>query len=134
MSIPKIHKQKSFRMKHLVRSFAHAIKGILFTLRSERNFQVEVAMAGVVFFLMFLLPLSHFENIVLVIAIMLVLAFELVNTAIERVMDILKPRVHPYARVVKDVMAGAVFVISFGTLLLGVIIFFPYFLGADRMF
>ncbi len=121
-------------MKHLVRSFAHAIKGILFTLRSERNFQVEVAMAGVVFFLMFLLPLSHFENIVLVIAIMLVLAFELVNTAIERVMDILKPRVHPYARVVKDVMAGAVFVISFGALLLGVIIFFPYFLGADRMF
>lgn len=116
-------------MKRFVRSFAHAIKGILFTLRSECNFQVEVAMAGVVFFLMFLLPLSHFENIVLVIAIMLVLAFELVNTAIERVMDILKPRVHPYARVVKDVMAGAVFVISFGALLLGVIIFFPYFLG-----
>ncbi len=115
-------------MKHLVRSFTHALKGIAFTLRSERNFQVEAAMTGVVFFLMFLLPLSHFENIVLVIAVTLVLAFELVNTAVERIMDILKPRVHPYARVVKDVMAGAVFVVSFGALLLGVIVFSPYFL------
>ncbi|MBP7061150.1 MAG: diacylglycerol kinase [Candidatus Moranbacteria bacterium] len=56
----------------------------------------------------------------------LVLILELVNTALERVMDILKPRVHPYARVVKDVMAGAVFIASCGAFIVGVIIFTPY--------
>lgn len=114
-------------MKRLIRSFSHAIKGILFTLRSERNFQVEVMVAGVVFFLMLLLPLSRLEDIMLVVAVIAVLVLELINTAIERIMDILKPRVHPYARVVKDVMAGAVFIVSLGAFFLGVIIFLPYF-------
>ncbi len=115
-------------MKRLVRSLTHAARGVLFTIRNERNFQVELVGAGMVMLLMLLFPLTHAENMVLILAMVLVLALELVNTAVERVMDILKPRVHPYARVVKDVMAGAVFVVSFGALLLGAMIFVPYFL------
>lgn len=114
-------------MKRLFRSFSHALKGILFTLKGERNFQMELTAAGAVLLLMLWLPLSHTENLILILAITLVLVLELINTAIERIMDILKPRVHPYARVVKDVMAGAVFVASFGALLLGIMIFLPYF-------
>ncbi len=114
-------------MRHIAKSFFHAAKGIIYTLRNERNFQIESAAAGVVFLLMFLLPVSQMERVALVLAIMLVLSFELINTALERVMDILKPRVHPYARVVKDVMAGAVLVASCGALFIGAIIFFPYF-------
>lgn len=114
-------------MQRLFRSVAHAGKGIFYTFRHERNFQVELTLAGTVFLLMLWLPLSHAEILVLIIAIVLVLALELVNTAVERVMDILKPRVHPYARVVKDVMAGAVFIVSCGAFILGIVIFFPYF-------
>lgn len=114
-------------MKRLARSLVHAMRGVVFTLKGERNFQVEAVVAGVVLILMLWLPLSRTEIMVLILAIVSVLAMELVNTAVERVMDILKPRVHPYARVVKDVMAGAVFVVSAGALLLGVIIFTPYF-------
>lgn len=113
-------------MKTLIRSLVHALRGILYTLRNERNFQVEMLAAGVVFLLMLWLPLSRFEQALLILAIVFVLALELLNTAVERVMDILKPRVHPYARVVKDVTAGAVFVVSLGALVLGAIIFLPY--------
>ena len=115
-------------MRRLLRSATHAVRGIFFTLKSERNFQVETCVALLVLLLMAWLPLSRLEAVALILTIVLVLALELVNTAVERVMDILKPRVHPYARVIKDVMAGAVFLVSFGAVLVGLIIFLPYFL------
>jgi diacylglycerol kinase len=116
-------------MKQLVRSFTHAGRGILFALRHERNFQMEAGMALMVVLFMSWLPLTMMERIFLIIAIAAVLAIELVNTAIERVMDILKPRIHPYARAVKDIMAGAVLIVSGGALIVGVVIFAPYFLS-----
>lgn len=115
-------------MRRFGRSILHAIKGIFYTFRQERNFQMELTAAGVVLLLMLWLPLSHLENMLLILTIVMVLALELVNTAVERIMDILKPRVHPYARVVKDVMAGAVFVVSLGACVLGAMIFLPYVL------
>jgi diacylglycerol kinase len=102
------------------------MKGIFYTFKNERNFQVEIAMAAIVLLLMVWLPISKTENMMLIISIIVVLALELVNTAVERIMDILKPRVHPYARIVKDVMAGAVFVASLGAFVLGWVIFLPY--------
>lgn len=111
-----------------MRSFVHAARGVLFTFKNERNFQVEVGVACALILAMLWLPLSTVENMLLILAMTSVLALELINTALERVMDILKPRVHPYARVVKDVTAGAVFVISLGALILGLVILLPYFL------
>lgn len=111
-----------------MRSFVHAARGVLFTFKNERNFQVEIAAVCVILFLMLWLPLSSTENMFLILAMTLVLSLELINTALERVMDILKPRVHPYARVVKDVTAGAVFVVSLGALILGLVILLPHFL------
>jgi diacylglycerol kinase len=110
-----------------MRSVTHAVRGIFFTLKSERNFQVEALVAILVLLLMFWLPLTRTEEAILIMTIVLVLAMELINTAVERVMDILKPRVHPYARVIKDVMAGAVFLVSFGAVLIGILVFLPYF-------
>ena len=114
-------------MKRLARSFKHATRGILFTLKGERNFRIEIMATIVVLSLAIWFGLTQTENIILILAVALVLATELTNTAVERVMDILKPRVHPYAKVIKDVMAGAVFVVSVGALLIGIAIFFPYF-------
>ncbi|MBP6929401.1 MAG: diacylglycerol kinase [Candidatus Moranbacteria bacterium] len=113
-------------MRRLMRSVTHAVRGISFTLKSERNFRVESLIATLALLFMLWLPLNRTEEALLIIIIVLVLAMELINTAVERVMDILKPRVHPYARVIKDVMAGAVFLVSFGAFLIGMLIFLPY--------
>lgn len=114
-------------MRKVVKSFFYALKGIWFTLKHERNFQIECAVAGAVVLLMLWLPLLNTERAILILTMTLVLSLELVNTALERVMDILKPRVHPYARVVKDVVAGAVMLASGAALLVGACIFSPYF-------
>lgn len=116
-------------MKRFGRSLVHAWRGLSYTFQNERNFQVELALGGVVGLFMLWLPLTSLENVTLVLTVALVLALELINTAVERIIDILKPRVHPYARVVKDVMAGAVAVVSLGACIVGAIIFLPYFFG-----
>jgi diacylglycerol kinase len=72
------------------------------------------------------------EQGLIILAVALVLALELANTALERVMDILKPRVHPYARVIKDMMAGAVLLTSLAAIAIAIVIFLPYTLAFLR--
>jgi diacylglycerol kinase len=113
-------------MPRIARSLLYAIKGIVFALRNERNFQIELIVGMVVLGLMLFLPLSSLERSLIVLSVALVLTLELANTALERVMDILKPRVHPYARVIKDVMAGAVLLATLASIAIGIVIFAPY--------
>ena len=110
-----------------LKSFRYAIRGLKYMLRNEQNFQIEVLVGLVVIFLMFLFPTRALEKIALFIVIFTVLVIELINSMFERVVDILKPRVHPYAQLVKDIMAAAVLLSSIGAVIVGVIIFYPYF-------
>ncbi|HLM83749.1 MAG TPA: diacylglycerol kinase family protein [Candidatus Bathyarchaeia archaeon] len=109
------------------KSFRFAFRGLKYALKNEQNFQVEVLIGIFVVILMFLFPTRTLEKIALFIVIFAVLVMELINTIFERVVDILKPRVHPYAQLVKDIMAAAVLLASIGAAVVGVIIFWPYF-------
>jgi len=109
------------------KSFQHAFRGLKYALKNEQNFQVEVLVGILIVILMFLFPTRKLEKIALFIVIFAVLVIELINTIFERVVDILKPRVHPYAQLVKDIMAAAVFLSSIGSIIVGIIIFWPYF-------
>ena len=112
-------------MNRTVRSFSFAARGFRYVLRGERNFQIELFVAGVVIFGMIVFDLSVLERVALILCIAWVLTLELVNTAVERIMDVLQPRIHSYARIIKDVMAAAVLVSAFGALLVGLAIFIP---------
>ena len=108
-----------------MKSFAYAARGFRYALRGEQNFQLEMLAAAVAIFGMYVFDVSSGERVALVLSIAVVLSLELVNTAVERMMDMLKPRVHPYVRVIKDVMAAAVLVASLGALAIGLIVFLP---------
>jgi diacylglycerol kinase len=112
--------------KKLFKSFKYAFRGLKYVLRNEQNFQLEILGGVFVVVLMYLFPTSGLEKIALFIVIFAVLVIELINTIFERVVDMLKPRVHPYAQVVKDIMAAAVLLSSIGALIVGVGIFYPY--------
>ncbi len=115
-------------INRLTKSFRFAIHGLRYAFLHERNFRIESGVALGVLALSFMLELSLLEKSILLTMCAVVLGMELANTALERVIDMLKPRVHPYARIVKDVMAGAVLLVSFVALLIGVLIFLPYLL------
>ena len=107
-------------------SFRAAARGFLQAFASERTFQVMIAAALFLFILMSVLPLRENERLVLLLVMGMVLVLELMNTMVERLIDLLKPRLSSYVREVKDLMAAAVLVGSFFALLIGGMIFLPY--------
>jgi len=114
-------------LRRFKRSLKHALDGIIYAVSHEKNFRIEIMMAIFVIILMFIFKLKSWEVIVLILMIMWVLILELVNTVLERVADILKPRIHPYAHLIKDLMAAVVLISSVVAVIIGIIIFYPYF-------
>lgn len=122
----KVEKELEKETERFKRSLHHALDGIKYALLHERNFRIEILVAFLVIFLIFFFKVKSWEAILLILMIMWVLIFELVNTVLERVVDILKPRIHPYARLIKDLMAAAVLITSIVSAIVGIIIFYPY--------
>lgn len=121
------------KIKRLARSFKHAFNGLKYALR-EPNFIIEMSTAGLAILLAMLCGISRWEWAALMLVILLVLMLEIINTVFERMIDIIVPRTHPYAKIVKDMMAGAVLLACFGAVIVGFIIFCPYFASVINIF
>ena len=113
--------------RKIFKSFRHAFRGLKYVLKNEQNFQIEILIGVFVVVLMFILDIRDWQKVALLLVIFSVLVIELINTILERVVDILKPRVHPYAQLIKDIMAAAVLIASIAAVVTGIIIFYPYF-------
>lgn len=112
--------------KRFIQSFKDAYEGVRYAFDHEQNFRLQIIIALFALGLAVFLPLKDSERLLVVVMVFVVLVVELLNTAIERFIDLLKPRLHYYAKTVKDIMAGAVFLTSFCALIVGLIIFLPY--------
>lgn len=100
----------------LLNRFGHAISGVASALRAEASFRLQaIAAVGVLGFLCWLRPAAIWWAVVILTA-GAVLAAELFNTALERVIDHLHPESHPAIKIAKDCAAGAVLVLSFAAL------------------
>jgi len=116
-----------FSPRHLHKSFRYALKGLARVAAEEQNFRIQLFVAAAVTGGMFIFDLSMWEKALLTLSIILVLVLELLNSIFERMVDILKPRIHHYVEDIKDIMAGTVLVASVGALIIGLLIFWPYF-------
>lgn len=117
-----------FSIPRFFRSVRHAMRGIFSVYRTEQNFRIQCVGGLVANTLALVLPLSWEQRLIILIVSASVLVLELLNSAIERLLDLLKPRLNEYAGEVKDVMAGAVLVASLSALIVGICIFWPYML------
>lgn len=113
-------------IQRFIRSLRHAMRGVLLVLRFERNFRIQVTIGLAVLGAFLLVPLKAWEQVVLLVVVALVLVLELLNSSVERLLDLLKPRLDVYAGDVKDMMAGAVLIASLCAILVGLIIFWPH--------
>lgn len=116
-------------ISRLIKSFTDAFRGLKFTFSHEQNFRIQLFLALVVIVFALVFPLKVWEVILLILLIVTVLTVELLNTALEYFADLLKPRLHHYVFVIKDIMAGAVLISSVGALAIGLIIFLPHFIA-----
>lgn len=110
----------------MIKSFKAALNGFAESLIKERNFKIMAVFAAAVVFLMFYFPTSRLEKVALLITIFSVLLLELINTAVERIMDFLEPQEHEKVRIIKDLMAAVVLVACAGSVIVGLVIFWPY--------
>lgn len=112
--------------KRLIHSFKDALKGAIFVFRNEQNFRIQVFISILVILLANYFPLSKGELIVIVLLIFLVLILELLNSAVEKMADVLKPRLSFQIKIVKDIMAAIVFFAAIASVIIGVIVFWPH--------
>ncbi len=108
------------------KSVGFASKGIAYAFRHERNFRIQCFVGLLVIVSSFVLDMRTYEKIILAMMVAFVLVLELMNTTIEMFLDLLKPRLNYQVELVKDIMAGAVFIAALGSIIVGCIIFFPY--------
>ena len=106
-------------------SVGHALNGIDYAISHERNFRIEMVIAIIVSIVSFILKVSVIEWLVLIITMALVLVLEMINTAIERSVDLVTKEYRELAKVSKDVAAGAVLIMSMFSVIIGIIIFLP---------
>lgn len=113
-------------------SFKNCIDGINFVLAHEKNFVREIIIGMIALSLAYLLEVSTFEFIIILLLINFVLIMELINTALEKVVDLYTTKYNNLAKIIKDVSAASVLIMSIFSAIIGVIIFLPKILNIFR--
>lgn len=113
-------------MKQRIDSITHAFHGLKVVMSQEINFQIHTAIAVLVLAFAWYVQVTVLEFILLVFVIGMVLVMEIVNSAVERMLDLFKPRLHGYVKDIKDLLAAGVFIAAMVALIVGAIIFIPY--------
>jgi diacylglycerol kinase len=107
----------------------YAARGVAVVLRTQHNAWLHAIATGVVLATGFFVGLSRLEWCAIVLAMMAVWTAEALNTAIEIVVDLASPAVHPLAGRAKDVAAGAVLISACGAVVVGILVFAPHLFG-----
>jgi len=113
------------RIGRLFKSFGYAFKGLFKTFREEQNLQIQTIASLAVLSAGAYFKISPGEWALLILVIGLVLVAEITNSAVERIADVLKPRINSYVKEIKDIMAAAVLLTSLAAIIIGLIIFWP---------
>lgn len=112
-------------MKAFINRVRFALEGWMAFFSKETNGQIQLCVAVAVIIAGFVFGLSAIEWVIILGCIGLILALEMVNSAIEKLCDLVHPEKHPTIKFVKDVAAGAVLWASVITVVIGAIIFLP---------
>lgn len=119
---------------NLVDSFNNAINGIIHAFKTEKNMKIHVLTAVMVLIFSLFTTINRYEFMILCFTIALVIVAEMLNTAIESLVDISTEQYHPLAEKAKDVAAGAVFIATINALIVGYMIFFDKISLIDNVF
>lgn len=111
--------------KRLVASFKYAFQGLIHVIKHEKNFQIHLIVAGVIIILSIFLELKKMEWLFIVLSIFGVFVLELVNSAIERAVDLVTNEIKPLAKQAKDIAAAAVLLYAMMSVIIGIVILGP---------
>lgn len=120
--------------RSLFSSFSHAWHGFARVFHEERNIRIHACAALCALLLAWLLHFSSLEIVLVILMSGVVIASELLNAALERYSDIVKPRVSGYVAEIKDIAAAGVLVLSVTAVLVGIVLYVPKVLALAHIF
>ncbi|MEG6566189.1 diacylglycerol kinase [Thermoanaerobacterium saccharolyticum] len=112
------------KIKKLIDSFNYAIEGIIYAFKTEKNMKIHFVAAMFVLVLSLFYNFSKLEMIAIIVTISLVLIAEMINTAIETIVDLITDEYHALAKIAKDVAAGAVLISALNAVFVAYLLFF----------
>ena len=108
------------------KSFWNAIQGVIWMLKSERNFQIEVLALLINLFLIVYFKVTAIEATIILVVAFAVLSLEIINTCIEKVCDIIQPGFDDRIKIIKDSAAGAVLLMAITSVFVGILVYWKY--------
>lgn len=129
MSIKKQNKNKRFTLKRFFNSIKYSIEGLTYAYKNEQSLWLHGVGSLVIISLGFVLGISFNQWAILIIALVIVLAIELLNTAIEAAVDLITKEIHPLAKIAKDCGSAASFVSAIMLFIISLFIFVPYIIN-----
>lgn len=111
------------REGRFVESFNAALEGFIYVLKTQANMRIHFLSALLIILLGVYFNFTSYEILILALTITSVLAAEMVNTAIEELVNMVEVESHPIARIIKDVSAGAVLIVSINASFVGYLLF-----------
>ena len=115
-----------FNFKRATKSFVYAFRGLRSVWKKEQNFRFHSVAAILILILAVFLKLEKTDFAIILLLIGVVLILELVNTVFERLIDILKPRIHESSKEIKNISSAIVLTAAIFSVIIGTIIFLPY--------
>ena len=112
-----------------VKSFSYSLDGLIYAYKYEQSMLIHVIVTIAVVIVNILFKVTAVEWLITFIAIGMVLSSELINTAIEAVVDLVTLEIHPLAKIAKDCGSAATFVLAMMAAVIGAIVYFPYIMN-----
>ena len=113
-------------LKRFQKSLRYATRGLRSVAASEQSFRLQLFIAFIVIVLLAVLPLATWERILMILMVSAVLVLEVINSIFERISDLMKPRMSPVVKEIKDMMAGAVLITAVTSIIVALMIFWSY--------
>lgn len=112
--------------KKLAKSFDYALQGIHYAFRSQQNVRIHLVIGIIVIAAGVFFNINPFEMGIVAVMILLVIVAEMVNTAIEMMVDLITKEHREEAKIAKDVASGMVLITALGAVIVGILIYLPY--------
>ncbi len=113
-------------LKRFFKSFKYSIDGLIYAYKYEQSMLIHVIVTILVILVNIFFGVNGTEWLISLMAIGMVLAAELINTAIEAVVDLVTLEIHPLAKIAKDCGSAATFVLAMMAAAIGIVIYLPY--------
>lgn len=112
--------------KRFIKSFGYSIDGLKYAYKYEQSMLIHVIATIAVITVNLLLKVTGMEWLITLLAIGMVLSAELINTAIEAVVDLVTLEIHPLAKIAKDCGSAATLVLALMAAAIGLVVYIPY--------